>query len=380
LTEFFGFLLLSNLLRGSAVLIFYLGLVIHTLARVVSSVIAAALRAPRLSSLATVRLHEAAVLRWSTRFANAAALFWWSYLLLDLMGVKNEVSRAIFKALDARFVIKAFSISLGDFLAFLFVLVAGCLAASGIRFILREEILSRMRLSRGVPEMISTSSHYVLVLAVFLLSLTAAGVQLDKLTVLTGALGVGVGFGLQGFVNNFVSGLVLQFERPIRIGDVLEVANLSGEVRRIGVRSSTVRTFQGAEVIIPNSALVTSQVVNWTLSEPLRRVDLQVPVAYGAPPELVIELLSDVARGHKEVLRTPEPGAFFQAFGPCAMEFVLMFWAEQATHFRLRSEIGIAVSAALRRAGIEIPLPQQEIRVRSVDSSTLRELRRAGAI
>src|SRR5262249_22159206 len=158
--------------------------------------------------------------------------------------------------------------------------ILGYFVASAIRFILREEILSHLRLSRGMPDVISTLLYYISLLLVFFTSLSAAGVQLDKLTVLTGAFGVGVGLGLQSLVNNFVSGLILQFERPIRIGDVLEVGALGGEVRRIGVRSSTVRTFQGAEVIIPNAMFITDQVVNWTLSEARRRVDVAIRVAY----------------------------------------------------------------------------------------------------
>ena len=375
-----GFLRLSNLVRSCAVVTSQLGLVIYTLARVVSILTATALRARRLQPLATIRLHQAGLLKWIRRSIDVVAVVWWTYMVLDLLAIKSDVSRAISTALNARLAIKAFSISLGDVLALFLVLTAGSLIAGAIRFILREEILSRLRLSRGVPEMISTSLYYVLLLVVFLMSLSAAGLQLDKLTVLTGAIGVGLGFGLQGLVNNFVSGLVLQFERPIRVGDVLEMGTLSGEVRHIGIRSSTVRTFQGADVIIPNSALITTQVINWTLSESRRRVDLQIPVAYGTAPEEVIQMLTAAARNHREVLRSPEPAAFFQGFGPCAMDFVLMFWAEQSTHFRLRSEIAIAVNAALQAAGIEIPLPQQEIRVRSGDLPALTETSRAGRI
>jgi potassium efflux system protein len=164
---------------------------------------------------------------------------------------------------------------------------------------------------------------------------------------------------------------VLQFERPIRVGDVLEVGGVGGEVSRIGVRSSTVRTFQGAEVIIPNSELVSNQVVNWTLTEPLRRVELQVPVAYGTDPERVIGILTALALRHPEVLRNPEPAAYFQAFGASSLDFVLMFWAQQQNHFRLRSEIGVAVNAAMRDADIEIPFPQQDIRIRSAEPAML---------
>jgi small-conductance mechanosensitive channel len=132
-----------------------------------------------------------------------------------------------------------------------------------------------------------------------------------------------------------------------------------------------VRTFQGAEVVIPNSTFISNQVINWTLSESVRRVDLQVPVAYGTEPERVLELLLDVARRHPETLRNPAPEAYFLGFGASTLDFVLMFWADQNTHFRLRSEIAIAVNSALREAGIEAPLPQSEIRVRSLDASVL---------
>ena len=360
----FGFLLLSNVLRVAFILSSYLGLVIYMLAQAFMILIAAVVRVPPLRSLAAIRLHEDAVLRWTRRLSGVAAGAWWVYLALDLLTIRGDVSKGIAAVLNLSVGIRSFSLSLGSLLASVCVLAAGYLVSRGMRFVLREEFLSRLRLSRGVPEMISTSLYYVALLLVFLMSLAAAGVQLDKLTVLTGAFGVGVGFGMQNVISNFVSGLVLQFERPIRIGDVLEVGNLAGEVRRIGIRSSLVHTFQGAEVIVPNSALVSNQVVNWTLSEPVRRVELQVPVAYGTAPERVIELLLAVVRSHPEVLRHPEPGAFFTAFGPCSMDYLLMFWAEQQTHFRLRSEIAIAVNAALNEAGIEIPLPQQEIRMR----------------
>jgi small-conductance mechanosensitive channel len=371
LANILGFLLLSNLLRVSAVLASYMGLVVYTFARVASILLTAALRLPRFAGLATLRLRGPQVLFWIKWTVGVCAAFWWVYSVIDLLDFKGAAARAIAVALDFSVGVKAFRISLGDVLGFVAVLGAGYLIACAIRFILREEVLSHLRLSRGIPEMISTSLYYILLLLTFLVSLSALGVQLDKLTVLTGAFGVGVGFGLQNLVNNFVSGLVLQFERPIRLGDILEVGNLSGEVRRIGIRASMVRTFQGAEVVIPNSAFISNQVINWTLSEAVRRVDLQVPVAYGTEPERVLGLLLDVATRHPETLRNPAPEAYFMGFGASTLDFVLMFWADQNTHFRLRSEIAIAVNSALRQAGIEAPLPQSEIRVRALDSSVL---------
>jgi small-conductance mechanosensitive channel len=369
----FGFVLLSNLLRTTAVLCSYVGLVMYTLVRVASTLLTAFLHSPRLRSLATIRLHEAKVVKWMNFALRVGGLFCWFYVTLDLLGLKQEVFNAIAAVLNARITINAFSISLGDILGFASILAFGYLIAGAIRFILREEILSHLRLSRGVPEMISTSIYYVSLLLVFFMSLSAAGVQLDKLTVLTGAFGVGVGFGMQNVVNNFVSGLILQYERPIRVGDILEVGGVGGQVSRIGIRASTIYTAQGAEVIIPNSAFISNQVTNWTLNKSRRRVDINVGVAYGTDPERVIAILKKLAADHPEVLKQPEPGAFFQDFGPNSLLFILMFWADQSTFFRLRSEIAIALNAALRQAGIEIPLPQQDIHVRHVDSSAFEQ-------
>jgi small-conductance mechanosensitive channel len=367
-----GFLLLSNLLRLTALLCTCFALVLYTLVRVIDTMFAATLRLPVASSFASVRMHEAALVIWVRRAARMGAILCWLHITLRLLDIRDTVFGAIAVALNARTGIRGFDFSLGDVLGFLSVLLFGFLIASGLRFVLREEILPRWRLSRGVPETISTSFYYIALLFVFLMSLNAVGVELDKLTVLTGAVGVGLGFGLQNIVNNFVSGLILQFERPIRVGDALEVGELSGEVRRIGIRASTIRTWQGAEVIIPNSAFISGQVVNWTLTEPYRRVDIPVHVAYGTDPERVIRMLLEIAGAHPEVFPTPEPFAVFQGFGESALNFLLMFWAEQNTHFRLRSEISIQIACALRAAGIEIPVPQREVRMRSSEPATLR--------
>ena len=181
---------------------------------------------------------------------------------------------------------------------------------------MREELLSRFHLSRGLPELISSTLHYLLLLLVFFFAVNAGGVELNKFTVLTGALGVGVGFGLQNIVNNFVSGLILQFERPIHIGDVLEIDGTTGKVTRIGIRSSTVKTFQGAEVIIPNANFISGKVINWTLSESLRRVELPVGVAYGTDAKLVSR--SAGTGGHRPRERVDLSGAGGLLQGICA--------------------------------------------------------------
>jgi len=210
---------------------------------------------------------------------------------------------------------------------------------------------------------------------VALAALSSAGVELNKFTVLTGALGVGLGFGLQNIVNNFVSGLILLFERPIHVGDTVEVGGLVGIVRRIGARSSTIVTLQGAEVIVPNSNLLSNQVINWTLSSQWRRVDVPIRVAYGNDPERVIKLLAGVAESHPGVLLERPPAAFFMGFGDCALNFELRFWsAWQDTWFQLQSDVTVAVAKALREAGIEIPFPQRDLHIRSIGASAAENL------
>jgi small-conductance mechanosensitive channel len=167
-------------------------------------------------------------------------------------------------------------------------------------------------------------------------------------------------------INNFVSGFLLLFERPIRIGDRVQLENLSGEMRRIGLRSSTIRTWEGAEVIIPNDRLTDSMVTNWTLSERQQRIDVRVGVAYGTPPRQVLDLLLNVAGQHAMVLATPEPVALFMGFGDSSLNFELRVFTEQLERLiQTRSELNLAVHDALTAAGITIPFPQRDLHISS---------------
>jgi small-conductance mechanosensitive channel len=260
--------------------------------------------------------------------------------------------------------------TLADALGLVLILLGGYAIANGLTFLLKNVVLSKLPLHRGVPYSISTITYYVLLLLVAVAALSAAGVELNKFTVLTGALGVGLGFGLQNIVNNFVSGLILLLERPIHVGDTVDVGGLVGIVRRIGARSSTVVTFHGAEVIVPNSNLLSNQVINWTLSSPWRRVDVPVRVAHGTDPEQVIKLIVGVAETYPGVMLERPPMAFFMGFGESALNFELRFWsAHQETWFQLQSDVTVAVAKALRDRGIQIPFPQRDLHLRTVNAS-----------
>jgi len=283
------------------------------------------------------------------------------FLLLEpVVGILNSI-------LDAKVSIGNFSLTLNSVLTFAIVVWASFKLSQLLRFLLDTDILPRMKLARGVPETATRLTHYAVIVIGVLIGISAAGVPLDKATIIFGAFGIGIGFGLQNIVNNFVSGLVLLFERPIKIGDTIQLGPLDGIVRTMGIRASTVRTRQGAEVIVPNADLISSQVVNWTHRDDQRRVDIPVGVAYGTNPQDVIDLLVEVAQVHPDVFSEPEPTALFSQFGDSSLEFQLRAWTGPDRFLRVGSELRIAVNDALQEAGIEIPFPQHDLHLRSVD-------------
>jgi small-conductance mechanosensitive channel len=333
---------------------------------VLTLVLGAALHTPWARNLLEMRADV--IERWGGRFLALGALLLWSRAMLHLLTIDDSVISAVSDLLRHPIGFEKVNFTLGGVLAVVLILLVGYMLVNVFTFFLKRLVLPKLPLQRGVPYAISMVTHYALLVMVALAALSAAGVELNKFTVLTGALGVGLGFGLQNIVNNFVSGLILIFERPIHVGDTVEVGGLVGTVRRIGARSSTVVTYQGAEVIVPNSNLLSNQVINWTLTSQWRRVDIPVRVAYGTDPERVIKLLVGVAESHPEILLQRPPMAFFLGFGESALNFELRFWsAQHDTWFQLQSDVTISVAKALREAGIEIPFPQRDLHVRSVD-------------
>jgi len=377
----FGYLGLAQYLTVLAIYSTFIALGIYTALRVFTLLLLAALSVPAAERLAVVRLHRAGIARWAPRVMQWTGVLLWVGAALGLMGVRTSVNEFIGTLLSFNLAGASSNVTLGSVLGLFAILLFGYALSSTIRFLLREELLKRLHLKRGVPELISTTLHYMLLLLVFLFAVNAGGIALNKFTVLTGALGVGVGFGLQNIINNFVSGLILQFERPIRIGDVVDLGlGVSGPVTRIGIRSSTVQTFQGAEVIIPNASFISGNVTNWTLSESKRRLELPVGVAYGSDPKLVKELLERPAIQHPDVLTSPGPEAFFMGFGDSSLNFELRFWVMQESNTpKVKSDVALEVMRLFAEAGIEIPFPQRDLRLRSVDAEAAAALATNGA-
>lgn len=199
----------------------------------------------------------------------------------------------------------------------------------------------------------------------FLLAVTASGFPLDKITIIISAFGIGIGFGLQNIVNNLVSGLILAFEKPIQIGDIIEVDNRSGTIMEIGIRSSKIATSDGAEVIIPNGDLISHHVINWTLSNNNRRIELIIGVAYGSDIAKVKTLLTDLLSKNEDIMDNPAPLIFVHNLNESSVDFRLLFWAADiSTWLSLKSSILTDIYIAFAKAGIEIPFPQRELHLR----------------
>jgi small-conductance mechanosensitive channel len=366
-----------GLLLGEGVLVSVYGAVaVYAVYRVLAGVIGVTLRSTAARKLNMVRGHRSLILRRTLQLLRIAAVLGWFFFVSGRFNVRGDLLAAIASALSARLTIGALSLSLGGVITFGVVFVAALYFSRLLRFVLEQDVLPRMRLPRGVPYAVTATIHYTILFLGLLAAITAAGIDLGKFSILAGALGVGVGFGLQNVVNNFVSGLILLFERPIQTGDVVEVGALLGEVRRIGIRSSTLRTLDGAEVIVPNANLISDQVVNWTLSDRQRRIESNVGVKYGTDPERVLELLLQVARDDERILENPAPDALFLGFGDSSLDFQLRAWtAHYGGWMQVRSDLNVAVNRALADAGIEIPFPQRDLHLRSVSGGVGAALR-----
>lgn len=239
--------------------------------------------------------------------------------------------------------------------------------AQFIRFILEKDILIRMDLDRGVPATISAVTFYLISGFGIIFAVVSSGLDMNRFSLLAGALGVGIGFGLQDIVKNFISGIILIFERPIHIGDAVQVDELSGVVRRIGIRSSVIKTWEGAEVIVPNGNLISNRLINWTFSDKQKRIDIPVGVAYGTRPEKVVGLLKACAAAHENVLETPPPNVFMKDLADSSIVFELRCWtADFDSAVIIRSDLMIAIEKTLSENGIEIPFPQRDINIKQV--------------
>ena len=363
----FGYVSLSNVIGNGVLGSAYIALILYTAVQIVESLLVFAFRLRPLVSLQMVREHRQllrvkifGVLKW-------LAVIAWFILTLNLLSVRETVFAYFTDVFAAELAVGSLSISLGDVVLFVFTIWLAFAISRLIRFVLEEDVYTRVELGGGVPYAISTMLHYVLLVAGFVIAIAALGFDLTKFTILAGALGVGLGFGLQTIVNNFVSGLILLFERPVKVGDTVQIGEHQGDLNRIGLRASVVRKVDGSEVIMPNSKLISEEVINWTLSDQQRRIEINVGAAYGNDPEHIIELLTKVALAHENILKLPPPQTLFVGFGDNSLDFQIRAWTDHTDQWIvIKSELAVGVNKVLRDENIEIPFPQRDLNLKIV--------------
>ena len=295
-----------------------------------------------------------------------------------ICGFFPNVSEAYNEIFVVGFHVLNVHVSPGFFVTVIFIIYGALLTSKAIQMLLLNKVLPRFKAERGVQLSITRLVHYAVLTIGFFVMLNALGFELSQLALLGGALGVGIGFGLQAIVNNFTSGLILLFERPIKVGDAIRIGTELGEVKNLGLRATIIQTYDNAEIVVPNSDLITQQVTNYTLAERKVRVRVPVGVAYGTEVSKVLDILRACGKANPMVLSTPAPTALFLAFGASSLDFELRVWIpEFLDSVQVLSELNQDIDNEFALNNIEIPFPQSDLHLRSVDETAAAFLRGA---
>jgi small-conductance mechanosensitive channel len=345
----------------------YILVVLYITSIVSTGLITILIRRRRKRASQFVKAYADRLERWAFITINFIIMLIWVRITLNTFGFLAPFMEWFDEALSKTWTVGTMEISVNAIFDFLMIVIFTFVIARFIRIILDMEIFPRIKLPRGIPGAISMVVRYTFVAVGIILALSSLGIDLGKFGLLAGALGVGLGFGLQNIIANFVSGIILAFERPVQVGDTVQMDKLFGNVQSIGVRSSTVKTFDGSEVIVPNADLISNRVTNWTLSDTRRRMELPVKVAYGNDPHQVLELILKVAQDHQDVLEDPAPFAIFNGFGDYFLDFTLYYYIYSQNFFKAKSEVALGVHDLIKSKGIDTPRPQRDIRMTTTD-------------
>jgi potassium efflux system protein len=358
LRVFIGFSGPDRTLRTGLGSILGFGLVFATTAVALYCAVLALMTTPLLGWLRSARAADPALLRAVRLVLALGAISGVTIVALSNFRLMPAALSAIDSLLTSTLEVGELSISARAVAASIGIALATVVLTTVTGFVLDREVFPRLKLRPGTGYAIATFTRWVMIIVGTVLALAALGIDMTKITLIAGALSVGIGFGLQNIVSNFVSGLILIVERPVSVGDLIEIGALTGEIKRIGIRSSSVRTTHGAEVIVPNSDLASKAVINWTRSDRQRRYDIDVRVAFGSEPELVLRLLEEAASEVPEVLTDPAARGMFVGFGDNSLDFRLLAWVRTVdVGLQAQNALRVAVLRKLDRAGIAMPTP-----------------------
>ncbi|MGL5116254.1 MAG: DUF3772 domain-containing protein [Beijerinckiaceae bacterium] len=295
----------------------------------------------------------------SNGFLRVVLIMAAAMLVLAPWGLDGGDTLGTLRAALFGFTVGGVTISLSTIIAAVALFAVGFSVTRAIQRWLEKSYLPHTKLDIGLRNSIATSIGYIGIVIAAMMAASTLGLSLDRFTIVAGALSVGIGFGLQSIVNNFVSGLILLWERPIRVGDWIVVGEEQGIVKRINVRSTQIETFDRASLIVPNAEFISGRVKNWTHSDRVGRITIPVGVGYGSDAQLVRKILLDVAEGHPEVMKDPAPRVFFMRLGDPSMDFELRCFCDVDRLLPVKSDLLFEILGRLQKARIDMPMPKR---------------------
>lgn len=351
----FSYYLADGLLRSAIA-----ALCLKAFLTIIHAIFSGLLHLPPLNLLRAIKRNRPLVRDHARKIFQFLAIVYWLKLTLDALSLKNDVVKQVSAWINTPIPLGDTHINIGAIFSFFIAILAALYLSRFIRFLLEEDLYPRIRLARGVPYAISTVLHYLILFVGFILAVAALGYDMTKFTILAGAFGVGLGFGMQNIVNNFVSGLIVLFERPLQIGDVVQIDSVSGTVARIGIRATVIRVGDGSEVVVPNGKLIADRFTNWTLSDRKKKISILISVSNQVNPEVVMKILMDCAKENSSISNLPSPQAFLIEFitnsaGVPGMKLELSAWTNNLDDSKkIQSDLALTIQQALNQMNIPL--------------------------
>jgi len=297
---------------------------------------------------------------------NVLAFVGWLIMVTKNLYLYAPISEYVEEFLKAKRTIGNFEFTIGSILIFFVVIYIATLLSRLVTFISNtKDDTSHKSTTTSLGSSILLI-RIALISIGLLLAFAAAGIPMDRITIIIGSLSVGIGFGLQNIINNLVSGVIIAFEKPVNIGDHIEVGGKVGVVKEIGIRSSTLSTYDGSEVVIPNGDMLNQHLINWTKNSHKRRVEIIVGVRYGSNLKQAKEILESILKENKVIDNHPKPSVLVHLFGTSSIDFRILFWTDVAIWIDLKSEMMLRIEEIFKQQGIEIPFPQQDIYIKEL--------------
>lgn len=279
----------------------------------------------------------------------------------------NDLSSFFYKILNFKlFVLNQTPITPSSIIMFIIIMILFVFSSRSFNRFFVKRILDKFQIDEGIRYPMLRVIHYLIILIGAVVAFQFVGIDLSGLAVIFGLLSVGIGFGLQNVTSNFVAGLILLFERPIRVGDRVTVGDTEGEVTDINIRSTKILTLNNISIIVPNSEFVSRNVINWSIGDPKIRLEIEVGVSYNSDLDKVLTVLKHVGLDHPETLKDPQPKILFTGFGDSAWNMRLCVWIQNPKrHHDIRSEINCEIVRKFRENQIEIPFPQRDVHIKN---------------